>query len=222
MVEKIRKDYGLNSPKVLLAMLQIPREKFVTQKYYSSAYSDGPVSIGFGQTMSQPYTVAFMTDLLLKGMEKIGPPSQKASAGKKVLEVGTGSGYQAAVLSKLVREVYSLELIPELAKEAKKRIKNLGFKNIYIKEGSGEWGWPDKASPACRQAGFDAIIITAGIYKEIPDELFEELKIGGVLVAPIGEGMDKVMSKIVKQSKSKFIKTEHGIFRFVPFVEEGN
>ena len=206
MVCEIKTHYGLNSPDVLSVMLQIPREKFVQPQYKNIAYHDGPVSIGYGQTMSQPYTVAFMTDLLdLTGRER-------------GLEIGTGSGYQAAVLSKLAREVYTIEVIPELAKKAKSALKRLGYKNVYVRSGSGEWGWPGKLK-------FDAIIVTAAIEKDIPEMLFEQLKVGGVLVAPIGRGEDKVMTrytKIKKQGKEELKKEEFGIFHFVPFVEKKN
>src|SRR3989344_8517825 len=129
MVYLIKRNYGLNSPDILSVMLQIPREKFVSKKFQQMAYSDGPVPIGYGQTMSQPYTVAFMTDLVLGGKE---PHYAKASRGKKVLEIGTGSGYQAAVLSKLVKEVYTVEIVPELAKKAKQTLKKLGYKNVFV------------------------------------------------------------------------------------------
>ena len=214
MVYEIKTRYGLNSPVVLSVMLQIPREKFVQPQYENVAYHDGPVPIGFGQTMSQPYTVAFMTDLLMgKGLKVKG----KRKLGR-VLEVGTGSGYQAAVLSKLAKEVYTIEIIPELALKAREILKKLKFNNVHVRTGSGEWGWPGKLK-------FDAIIVTAAIEKDVPEALFEQLKVGGVLVAPIGRGTDKVMTrytKIKKQGKKELKKEEFGIFHFVPFVEEKN
>src|SRR3989344_9510345 len=144
MVYEIRSRYDLRAPRVLSTMLEIPRVEFVPKNYKNIAYQDRPVAIGHGQTMSQPYTVAFMTDLLeLTGREK-------------VLEIGTGSGYQAAVLSKLAKEVYTVEIIPQLAERAKKTLHKLGYKNVYVKSGSGEYGWEEKAP-------FDAVIITAGL-----------------------------------------------------------
>ena len=129
MVDVIKERYGLDAPKVFSAMLQVPREKFVAKKYRAMAYNDSAVLIENGQTMSQPYTVAFMTELLsLDGHER-------------VLEIGTGSGYQAAVLSHLAKEVYTIEIIPELASTAKKRLTKLGYKNVFEKKGSWEWGW---------------------------------------------------------------------------------
>lgn len=203
MIAVMRGEYGLDIPKVFSAILKVPREKFCSRSYRDIAYADGPVSIGFGQTMSQPYTVAFMTNLLgLKGNER-------------VLEIGTGSGYQAAVLSFLAKEVYTMEIIPELAQSAKKRLKKLGYKNVWVRAASGEYGWRQKAP-------FDAIMITAGISGDIPQPLFNQLKETGVLVAPMGAGYDKVMTRFRRSSsrQAKFKKEEFGIFNFVPFIEE--
>jgi protein-L-isoaspartate(D-aspartate) O-methyltransferase len=206
MVEEIKERYNLDAPEVVSVMLQVPREKFIAKKYKDIAYSDRPVSIGYGQTMSQPYTVAFMTDLLIA-------KSQKLKA--KVLEVGTGSGYQAAILSKLVRDVYTVEIIRQLADRAKKRLKKLGYKNVEVRAGSGEWGWPEKAP-------FDAILITAGLDKDVPQELFDQINDGGVLVTPMGRGPDKVMTKFTKAKNGRLKKEKFGIFHFVPFVRKSN
>jgi len=201
MVNLIKKKYGLTSPEILSVMLQVPRHKFIPRKLRYIAYHDGPVSIGYGQTISQPFTVAFMTDLLeLTGKEK-------------VLEVGTGSGYQAAILSKLAKEVYTIEIIPQLAEKAKKTLAKLGYKNVKVRVGNGRYGWKE-AGP------FDAIIVTAGM-EEIPSELFRQLKKDGILVAPIGVGQDKVMTRFTKRGK-EIKKEEFGIFHFVPFVEDKN
>lgn len=198
MILDIKEKYNLDAPKVFSAMLSVPREKFVPSQFQDLAYDDMAVSIGFGQTISQPYTVAFMTHLLdLKGEEKI-------------LEIGTGSGYQAAILSRLADKVYTIEIVPGLAKKARKTLKKLGVENLEVKRGSGEFGWKEKAP-------FDAIIVTAGL-DEIPRELFSQLKDGGILVAPVGVGQDKVMTKFVKR-EGKIKKKEYGIFHFVPFVE---
>jgi len=199
MIWEIKEGYSLSSPGVFSAMLRVPREKFVPVKYRSQAYDDGPVSIGYGQTISQPYTVAFMTHLLgLKGKEK-------------VLEIGTGSGYQAAILSLLAKEVYTMERIPELAVKAGRRLKRLGYKNVCVKADQGEYGWP-------KFAPFDAILVTAGVEKA-PKNLFDQLKEGGVLVAPVGKGVDKRMMKFIKK-KGQIVREEFGIFHFVPFVTE--
>lgn len=198
MVEEIKTVYGLKDAKVLFAMLKIPREEFVPPNLQYLAYNDGPVAIGYGQTISQPYTVAFMTHLL------------DLSGNERVLEIGTGSGYQAAVLSHLAKEVYTIERILGLAKEARKRLKKLGFKNVFVKAGQGEMGWPEAAP-------FDAMIVTAGV-EEVPRALFNQLKDRGILVVPVGSGMDKKMVKFVKKGK-KITKKQYGIFHFVPFIE---
>jgi protein-L-isoaspartate(D-aspartate) O-methyltransferase len=214
MVEKIKKTYKLDSPKVLSVMLQIPREKFVSRIYRNIAYDDSPVPIGFGQTMSQPFTVAFMTHLLLSNKKGV-----VGKVGKwKVLEIGTGSGYQAAVLSHIVRKVYSVEIVEKLAKKTKDKLKKLGYTNVFVKSGSGGFGWEEKAP-------FDAILITAGVEGRVPDMLFDQLREGGLLVAPVGRGYDKVMTKFtkkMKKGKEQIIKEKHGIFHFVPFVHEKN
>ncbi|KKU03661.1 MAG: Protein-L-isoaspartate O-methyltransferase [Candidatus Woesebacteria bacterium GW2011_GWE1_45_18] len=198
MIEEMRIRYRLNAPQVFSAMLNVPREEFVPLEYQGAAYSDAALPIGHGQTISQPYTVAFMTDLLdLAGHER-------------VLEIGTGSGYQAAVLSQLADKVFTIERIEPLADSARERLKRLGYTNVKVKAGRGEEGWPKKAP-------FEAIILTAGVDK-VPKALFDQLKEGGVLVAPVGEGADKKMTKFIKK-KGKISKKEYGIFHFVPFVE---
>src|SRR4030043_1229272 len=227
MVYEIRSKYGLTSPDVLSVMLQIPRHNLVSKENQLSAYKDAPVPIGFGQTMSQPYTVAFMTYLLI-GNRQQGTRNRKV---KKVLEIGTGSGYQAAVLSRLYKKVYTIEIIPELAEKAKKILKKLGYKNVFVRSGSGESGWKDAAP-------FDAIMITAGIRDIVPKDLFEQLIPGGFLVAPVGKNNDKTMIRYTKQKNKKKKKQKNetkqlsnqvtknlkvekfGTFHFVPFIEE--
>jgi len=209
MVSVIREKYGLDSPGVLFAMLTVPREKFVSRKYRDIVYDDVPISIGHGQTMSQPYTVAFMTHFLIEN------GNRDRDRKNKILEIGTGSGYQAAILSKLVREVYTVEIIDELAKKAEKTFKKLKYENVSVRSGSGEFGWKEHAP-------YDAIIVTCGVERKVPQTLFDQLKAGGVLVAPVGKGYDKVMTKYIKKLSGRFKKEKHGIFHFVPFVEEGN
>lgn len=197
MVRKIRKDYGLLSPKVLAVMSDILRKEFVSDNYKNIAYEDRPIPIGFGQTISQPYTVAFMTNLLV----------EKCKSFHKVLEIGTGSGYQAAILSKFFEKVYTVEIVPELAKKAREIFKRLKIVNIKIKIGSGEIGWN-------KYALYDAIIITADIREEIPKNLVSQLKEGGVLVAPVRGRM-----KRFKKHKNGIVHEEDfGEFSFVPFV----
>ncbi len=152
--------------RVLEAMDEVPREEFVPKAFRASAYENRPLPIGYGQTISQPYIVAVMTDLIDPGK------------GDKVLEVGTGSGYQAAVLSKLVREVYTIEIIPDLAKSAEERLHALGMGNIKVRTGDGYYGWKDAAP-------FDGIIVTAAA-SQIPPPLVAQLKPGGRMIIPVG------------------------------------
>ena len=208
MVYKIKTVYKLTSPDVLSSMMLIPREEFVPSDLKDMSYDDRAVSIGFGQTISQPYTVAFMTNLVISNAKKTA--DKKLG---KILEVGTGSGYQAAILSRLAKEVYTVEIIPQLAIVAKKTLKKLGFNNVHVRVASGERGWK-------LHLPYDAIIVTAGIKDKVPEALFNQLKEGGVLVAPIGSDEDMVMTRFTKKRNGKFKKEEFGIFHFVPFVEE--
>jgi len=151
---------------VLTAMETVPRHEFVPEGLQDLAYHNGPLSIGHGQTISQPYIVALMTDLLEPESEDV------------ILEVGTGSGYQAAILANVVKKVYSLEIISELAVDAKNKLKSLGITNVEVKSGDGYYGWPEHAP-------YDGIIVTAAA-PYIPEPLVEQLKIGAKLVIPVG------------------------------------
>ncbi len=151
---------------VMDAMARVPREKFVPDDSQRFAYANGPLSIGYGQTISQPYIVALMTDLL------------DLKADSRVLEIGTGSGYQAAILALLAADVYSVETIPELCQEATERLQRLGYKNVHTRCDDGHAGWSEKAP-------FDAIIVTAAA-THIPPKLTEQLKPGGRMIIPIG------------------------------------
>jgi protein-L-isoaspartate(D-aspartate) O-methyltransferase len=153
-------------PRVMEAMKQVPRHVFVPQGLEDCAYDNGPLSIGHGQTISQPYIVALMSDLLA------------TEAHHVVLEVGCGSGYQSAVLSRLVKRVYSLEIVPELVQAAQERLSRLGYGNVTVRHGDGYQGWPEHAP-------FDGIIVTAAA-PEIPPPLIEQLKPGGRMVIPVG------------------------------------
>src|SRR5512139_62433 len=178
MVETQIKARGVKDPRVLAALLKVERHRFVPEKYLDSAYSDQPLPIGEGQTISQPYIVGLMTELLeLKGNEK-------------VLEIGTGSGYQAAILAELAKEVYTIEIIESLASAAEKRLSELGYQNVRLKAGDGYLGWPDAAP-------FDAIIVTAAP-DHIPKPLIEQLKEGGRMVVPVGTHAQELI-KIVKR-----------------------
>jgi len=200
MIDVIRKRYHFDSPVVLAAMYEVPREDFIPKEHWKEAYDDCALPIGHGQTISQPYTVAFMTDLLhLTGQEK-------------VLEIGTGSGYQAAVLSLLSRKVFTVERIPDLMASARGRLKRLGYNNVRVDLGQRTIGWEGE-SP------FDAIIVTAGM-KAVPKVLLDQLKEGGVLVAPVGDREDKVMCEYRKLDSGEIEIKKHGTFNFVPFVED--
>jgi protein-L-isoaspartate(D-aspartate) O-methyltransferase len=199
MVETQIKARGIKDARVLSAMLKVERHRFVPKEYQSSAYSDQPLPIGGGQTISQPYIVALMTELLeLKGDEK-------------VLEVGTGSGYQAAILAELAKEVYSIEIVEPLASTAKKRLLELGYQNIRVKAGDGYLGWPEFAP-------FDAIIITCAP-DHIPNPLLEQLKEGGRLVLPVANDGQQ-LKKIVKRL-GKIESTDIAPVIFVPMTGEG-
>ena len=167
MVEEQIVRRGIKDTLVLNAMLKVERHKFVPLQYRSLAYADRPLPIGLNQTISQPYIVALMTSLLeLKGNEK-------------VLEIGTGSGYQAAILAEIAKEVYSIEILEPLAESAGQRLKNLGYRNIIVKCGDGYQGWKEYAP-------FDCIIVTCAP-SHIPQPLVEQLKIGGRMVIPVGD-----------------------------------
>jgi protein-L-isoaspartate(D-aspartate) O-methyltransferase len=199
MVETQIKARGVKDPRVLSALLKVERHRFVPEEYLNSAYSDQPLPIGEGQTISQPYIVALMTELLeLKGDEK-------------VLEVGTGSGYQAAILGELAKEVYTIEIIESLASVAKNRLSELDYQNIKVKAGDGYLGWPEVAP-------FDAIIITCAP-DHIPKPLIEQLKEGGRMVVPVGAYAQE-LKKIVKRS-GKIETTDVIPVVFVPMTGEG-
>ncbi len=155
------------APRVMAAMAEVPRHLFVPEGDRDQAYANGPLPIGWGQTISQPYIVALMTDLLACG------------PGDRVLEIGTGSGYQAAVLSRLVGQVYSLEIIPQLATAAAARLARLGYANVRVRQGDGHHGWPE-------QAPFDGILVTAAA-RAIPPALVDQLRPGARLVIPVGQ-----------------------------------
>lgn len=181
MVESQIVERGIRDKRVIEVMKKVPRHLFVPEDIIDSAYDDRALPIGYGQTISQPYIVALMTELLeLKGDEK-------------VLEIGTGSGYQAAILSELAKEVHTIERVEELAAEARKRFENLGIKNVKVYVRDGTEGIPEEAP-------FDRIIITAAA-PDIPEPLIEQLKEGGIIVAPVGERYSQYMLKAIKKGK---------------------
>lgn len=200
MVESQLKSRGISDGRVLEAMLKVKRHLFVSPTYHHLAYEDFPLPIGEGQTISQPYIVALMTELLaLKGKEK-------------VLEIGTGSGYQAAILAELAREVYSIEILRPLALQAELLLTQLGYKNIKVKTGDGFLGWPEFAP-------FDAIIVTCAP-EEIPAPLLEQLAEAGRLVIPVGTHWQEL--KLVRKIKGKAVVSNVVPVRFVPMVRKQN
>jgi len=199
MVVSQLKSRDIVDSKVLQAMLTVPRHKFVDEHIRESAYNDYPLSIGEGQTISQPYIVALMTQLLeLKG-------------GEKVLEIGTGSGYQAAVLAEIVKEVYTIEIYESLSKKSEKLIKDLGYKNIHFKIGDGYYGWKEYAP-------YDAIIVTCAP-DHVPPPLLQQIRDdGGRIVIPVGGiWMVQTLMKIEKIGGKVRSKGIIGV-RFVPMI----
>lgn len=190
---------GIRDERVLKAMEEIPRHLFVDESMLDRAYDDCALPIGEGQTISQPYMVALMTELLeLKGDEK-------------VLEVGTGSGYQAAILSKLAKEVITIERIENLAKRAKERLKSLGITNVRVLLGNGSIGYKEEAP-------YDAIIVTASS-PSIPEPLIEQLCMGGRLVIPVGDRFSQLLYKVVKTPEGTITTTSTPCV-FVPLIGE--
>ena len=198
MVDQQIRRRQVKAPNVLRAMEEVPRHRFVPDHQRSSAYVDSPVPIGDGQTISQPYVVALMTELL------------ELDDDSKVLEIGTGSGYQAAVLSRIAKEVYSIEIRESLGEQARALLQDLGYDNVEVRIGDGYQGWPDHAP-------FDGIIVTAAP-ERIPQPLVDQLKLGGKMVIPVGRFLQELLV---------ITKTEHGIqtrevagVRFVPMIGE--
>lgn len=198
MVQHQLRDRGIADERVLAAMTVVPRHEFVPETLRRQSYRDGALPIGGGQTISQPYIVALMTEAI------------QPQPGQRVLEVGTGSGYQAAVLAELVGEVYSIELLPELAQEATARLDRLGYANIHVRTGDGYQGWPEAAP-------FDAVVVTAGA-DHVPPALFEQLKPGGILVIPVGDRHgDQVLRLVTKGPRGERRERDVAPVRFVPF-----
>lgn len=198
MVEQQVKSRGVADQRVLDAMLEVPRHLYVESGLQDQAYSDFPLPIGHKQTISQPFIVAFMTEAL------------QLTGGERVLEIGTGSGYQAAVLSRLVRQVYTVERVADLARNARKALDASGSYNVHIRVNDGTCGWED-------QAPFDAIITTAGA-PNVPDALKQQLEIGGRLVIPVGSLGQQVLYRITRVTADVYNEEQLLDCRFVPLI----
>lgn len=201
MVDTQIKGRGISDASVLEAMRKVPRHLFVSPEYKDDAYGDYPLPINQGQTISQPYIVAYMTEIV------------KPSKEKKALEIGTGSGYQAAVLAETTHTVFTIELIPELAQEAAAILKKLDYRNVFVRAGDGYNGWPEHAP-------FDIIVVTAAADK-IPEPLIDQLADGGRMVIPVGRPGATQELKLVTKKKGKVEISRLMYVRFVPFKRSG-
>jgi protein-L-isoaspartate(D-aspartate) O-methyltransferase len=200
MVRDTMRLRDITDEEVLAVMEKVPRHEFVPAEYLPQAYADHPLPIGYGQTISQPYIVALMTQLL------------KLKHGEKVLEIGTGSGYQAAVLAELTDEVYSIEIVKELAEQAEEKLKRLGYTNVTVKHADGYYGWEEYAP-------YDTIIVTAAP-DHVPQPLVEQLADGGRLVIPVGPpGSYQTLWQITRQGDEVVSKNITGVI-FVPLTGE--
>ena len=198
MVERQIQARDIADPRVLTAMRRVPRHRFVPDGLQDEAYSDTPLPIDRGQTISQPYIVAYMTDALI------------LPADAKVLEVGTGSGYQAAVLAEIADEVFTVEIIPELADRSRELLRELGYENVQVRQGDGYQGWPARAP-------FDGIIVTAAP-DHVPQPLIDQLAVGARLVIPVGE-RSQMMTIVTKNADGSTVDVTLPV-RFVPMTGE--
>jgi len=189
---------GVADPRVLEALRRVPRHELVPEEWRDRAYDDAPLPIGHGQTISQPYVVAYMTELL------------EVEAGEKVLEVGTGSGYQAAVLAELGAEVYTIEIVEPLAARAARDLERLGYENVHVRAGDGYRGWPEGAP-------FDAIVVTAAP-DHVPEPLVEQLAVGGRMAIPVGSVFQEIV--LLRRTPEGVEREEVMGVRFVPMTGE--
>src|SRR5439155_27088916 len=199
MIQQQVKARGVGDPRVLAAMSKVRRDEFVPPDVKASSYTDQPLPIGYGQTISQPYVVAFMTEQL------------RLSNNDRVLEIGTGSGYQAAILAELAAEVYTIEIIEPLAKTAEATLQRLGYKNVHVRAGDGYKGWPEVAP-------FDGIIVTCAP-NHIPKSLIEQLKEGGRMIIPVGEWHDQKLY-LLRKTGGRLEQKEVLPVRFVPMTRK--
>jgi protein-L-isoaspartate(D-aspartate) O-methyltransferase len=196
MVRSQLRGRDIDDPRVLEAMGRVERHRFVPEAARRNAYDDSPLPIGHGQTISQPYIVAFMTQAL------------DVHPDHRVLEIGTGSGYQAAILAEIVKELYTIEIVPELGERARATLAELGYKNVQVRIGNGYLGWPEHAP-------YDRIIVTAAP-DEIPPALVGQLRIGGSMAIPIGVGDQEL--RILRRTEQGLVTTKTLPVRFVPMV----
>jgi protein-L-isoaspartate(D-aspartate) O-methyltransferase len=199
MLQQQLRERGIKDERVLAAMAKVPREEFVPPESRGASYADGPLPIGYGQTISQPYIVAFMTEEL------------RLKPSDRVLEIGTGSGYQSAILAKLVAEVYTIEIVEPLAKNAEATLQRLGYKNVQLKMGDGYKGWPEAAP-------FDAIIVTCAPDR-VPQPLTDQLKDNGRMIIPVGERFAQELYLLEKKN-GKLKESAVLPVRFVPMTRE--
>lgn len=198
MVEEQIESRGVADPRVLQAMRAVPRDRFVPEEMAARAYEDRPLPIGHGQTISQPYIVAYMTDAL------------GVLNDHRVLEIGTGSGYQAAILGELARDVYTIEIVPELARRAAAALRELGYTNVHVRAGDGYAGWPEEAP-------FDRIMVTAAP-EQIPQPLIDQLAVGGRLIVPVGAQDGAQWITIVEKTERGIVQRRTIPVAFVPFT----
>ncbi len=198
MVARLIEGRGVDDPRVLAAMREVPRHRFVEEALADKAYGDHALPIGQGQTISQPIIVARMAQIL------------ELQPGDAVLEIGTGSGYQAAVLSRLVHRVYTIERIAELSQQARATIRSLGIENVHFKVFDGTYGWSEFGP-------YDAILVTAAT-PQVPEPLREQLRDGGRLVVPVGEADRQALRLLRRKGASRFVEEDHGPVAFVPLL----
>jgi protein-L-isoaspartate(D-aspartate) O-methyltransferase len=201
MVQEQLMPRGIHEERVLAAMAKVPREEFVPREARFAAYTDQPLPIGYGQTISQPFVVAFMTEQL------------QLKRNDRVLEIGTGSGYQAAILAELAAEVYTIEIIEPLAKKAEATLKRLGYKNVHVKAGDGYKGWPENAP-------FDAVIVTCAP-DHVPQPLVDQMKEGGRMIIPVG-GLGEQELYLLEKKNGQLEKRAVLPVRFVPMTGQAS
>jgi len=198
MVSEQISSRGVRDTDVLNAMRKVPRHLFVPAEQSANGYEDRPLPIGFGQTISQPYIVGYMTEVV------------RPNAQFKVLEIGTGSGYQAAVLAQIVKEVYTIEIVPQLGQSAANRLKKLGYNNVQVRTGDGYYGWKEHAP-------YDAIVVTAAA-EFVPPPLIEQLKDGGKIIIPVGSPFMTQMLMLIEKKGNKTRSKTLMAVAFVPFT----